>query len=319
VAVYVLLPQVTTIENSLAVLRTLAWWLVAVALLAQCACYLCHGIVVQRLLRLFGQGLPLWRSIAIVMSSYSLSMLWGGQITNSGAMFRWLRSAGISTEASLVVGVTPALLNTLSFATLSALGLVLLFLERQLPFGHVLVLSGSLALLVGGCILVWWFLRSPDRLAAGVHTAAGSWARLRRRTYDPQAVDVAVKQVRQAWGLLVGGKWRGPIIGDLLSAVFDFLTLYMLFLAAGYSASPGLVLAGYGLPILAGKLSVVPGGVGIIEGGMAGLYGALGVPGGVIVVVILGYRLISFWVPVCLGFVLVLVLNLFAAADTHSS
>jgi uncharacterized protein (TIRG00374 family) len=245
-------------------------------------------------------------------------MLWGGQVTNSGAMFRWLRGAGISTEASLVVGVTPALLNTLSFATLSALGLVLLFLERQLPFGLVLVIGGSLALLVGGGILVWRFLRNPARLAATVHTAAGNWARLRRRTYEPQPVDVAVKQVLQAWSLLVGGKWRGPVIGDLLSAVFDFLTLYMLFLAAGHSASPGLVLAGYGLPILAGKLSVVPGGVGVIEGGLAGLYGALGVPGGVIVVVILGYRLISFWIPVCLGFLLVPVLNFLAPPGTNS-
>lgn len=52
---------------------------------------------------------------------------------------------------------------------------------------------------------------------------------------------------------------------------------------------------------------------------MAGLYGALGVPGGVIVVVILGYRLISFWIPVCLGFLLVPVLSLFAPRGTNLS
>jgi uncharacterized protein (TIRG00374 family) len=315
----VLLPQVTTIENSLVVLRSLAWWLVALALLAQCACYVCHGIVVQRLLRLFSQGLPLWRSIAIVMSSYSLSMVWGGQVTNSAAMFRWLRAANISTEASVVVSVTPALLNTLSFGVLSALGLVLLFLQYHFPFGLVLVISTGLEVLVSAGIVAWWFLRNPARLAAAVHAFAARWARLRRRTYDPQPVDVAVKQVLHAWSLLVAGKWRGPVIGDLLSAMFDFLTLYVLFLAAGYSTSPGLVLAGYGLPILAGKLSVVPGGIGIIEGGMAGIYGALGVPGGVLVVVILGYRLISFWIPVYLGFLLIPVLGLVARPGPTSS
>jgi uncharacterized protein (TIRG00374 family) len=147
---------------------------------------------------------------------------------------------------------------------------------------------------------------------------AARWARLRRRTYDAQPVDVALKQVLNAWSLLVAGKWRGPVTGDLLSAVFDLLTLHMLFLAAGYPASPGLVIAGYGLPILAGKLSVVPGGIGIIEGGMAGLYGALGVPGGVLVVVILGYRLISFWIPVFLGFLLIPLLNLTARAALDS-
>jgi hypothetical protein len=64
-AVYVLLPQITAIENSARVLRSLSWWAVALALVAQCFCYLCHGVVVRLLLRLFDQALPLWRSIAL--------------------------------------------------------------------------------------------------------------------------------------------------------------------------------------------------------------------------------------------------------------
>jgi uncharacterized protein (TIRG00374 family) len=309
-AVHVLLAQITTIENSARVLRSLSWWAVGLALVAQCFCYLCHGVVVRLLLRLFGQALPLWRSIAIVMSAYSLSMVWGGQFTNTGAMFRWLRAAGITTEASLVTGLAPALLNTLSFGALAAFGLAVLFLERQLPLALVAIFGAALLLLVSLGIGAWWCLRHPAWLNAAVHAAVRRWAGLRRRTYDPGPVNAAVDQLLHASRLLIGGRWRGPVVGDFLSAVFDLLTLYMLFLATGHAAAPGLVIAGYGLPILAGKLSVIPGGVGIIEGGMAGLYSALGVPGGVIVVVILGYRLISFWIPVCLGFLLVPVLNL---------
>jgi len=81
------------------------------------------------------------------------------------------------------------------------------------------------------------------------------------------------------------------------------LTLFFLFLAAGHAINPGVLLAGYGLPLLLGKMAfVVPGGVGVVEGSMAALYNGLGVPDAVTVVVVLGYRLVSFWIPSLSGF-----------------
>ena len=47
---------------------------------------------------------------------------------------------------------------------------------------------------------------------------------------------------------------------------------------------------------------IIPGGVGVIESSMAALYGGLGVPAATTVVVILGYRLLEFWIPSLLGF-----------------
>ncbi len=47
---------------------------------------------------------------------------------------------------------------------------------------------------------------------------------------------------------------------------------------------------------------MIPGGVGVIETGMAALYHNLSVPDSYSVVVILGCRLLSFWIPGILGF-----------------
>jgi len=64
-----------------------------------------------------------------------------------------------------------------------------------------------------------------------------------------------------------------------------------------------MLLVGYALPQLLGKLAfVLPGGVGVVESSMIALYTGLGVPDAVCVVVILGYRLLSFWLPAFLGF-----------------
>jgi uncharacterized protein (TIRG00374 family) len=101
----------------------------------------------------------------------------------------------------------------------------------------------------------------------------------------------------------------GPQVGAGLNIGFDVLTLYFLFIAAGHPVGPGILLAGYGLPLMVGKISFLPGGVGIVEGTMAALYGSLGVPNGVTVVVVLTYRIISFWLPTVLGFPLAVYLQ----------
>jgi len=88
------------------------------------------------------------------------------------------------------------------------------------------------------------------------------------------------------------------------------LTLYFLFIAAGHRVSFGVLLTGYGLPLLLGKMAfMIPGGVGVIESTMTGLYTGLGISSSVAVVVVLAYRIISFWLPLLLGFPLVLYLE----------
>ncbi|MHB8807975.1 MAG: flippase-like domain-containing protein, partial [Anaerolineaceae bacterium] len=63
-------------------------------------------------------------------------------------------------------------------------------------------------------------------------------------------------------------------------------------------------------PLLLGKAAfVIPGGVGIVEGTMVALYDKLGVTNEVAVIVVLAYRLISFWLPSIIGFPLVFYLN----------
>ena len=65
------------------------------------------------------------------------------------------------------------------------------------------------------------------------------------------------------------------------------------------------MVAGYGVPQLLGKLTVILGGVGVVETTMVALYGALGVPAAIGVVVVLVYRLFSFWIPTLAGIALV--------------
>lgn len=301
-ATYVLLPQFASLERSVAVVRSLTIWLFALAIVAQFCCYLAHAYSLGAILNLFDQGLSLSRRIGLAMAPYSLSLVWGGQLTSSGASFRWLRRAGIPVEAALITSSLPALINLVSVLFVATFGLVYLLSRQHVSQALVATLLLPLLLTVVLAATTAWILGNRPRFVAFAHRSGSFWARLRGRAYNPAATEEVIDSLFDAWKVLLAGGWMKALVADVMSVVFDVLTLFCVFWAAGYHISPGLLLAGYGLPILAGKLSILPGGVGVIEGGMAALYAALGVGGGVVVVVILGYRLLSFWIPVIVGF-----------------
>jgi len=303
-ATYFLLPQLATFERSTEVVRSLAWWAFGLAFLAQCGCYLAHAYALSAMLALFGERLSLARRLALTMAPYSLSLVWGGQLTSTGASVRWLTRAGVPPEAALVTGVLPAVVNLLSVVVVATIGITYLLAKQEVSRTVIFTLVVPVLIAIVLVALVGLLLRHQGIVVAGAHRTASFWARLRRRPYDPAVTDAAVQNLFDAGKLLMGGGWAKALGGDALSVFFDVLTLYCVFLAAGYHIDPGVLIAGYGLPILAGKLSVLPGGVGVIEGGMVAIYAAIGVPAGIVVVTILGYRLLSFWLPVLIGFAL---------------
>ncbi|MCJ7624406.1 MAG: YbhN family protein, partial [Anaerolineaceae bacterium] len=167
-----------------------------------------------------------------------------------------------------------------------------------------------LVFLIGLIGLLIWGLRKRESLRHLADMAGRRWAAIRRREYQPKKTRDWLTGLFSAADMLLVGGWRGPLLGAALNVTFDMMTLYFLFAAAGHPVSLGVLLTGYGLPLLLGKMAfMIPGGVGVIESTMAGLYTSLGVPNPVTVVVVLVYRILSFWLPLLLGFPLILVLQ----------
>jgi uncharacterized protein (TIRG00374 family) len=168
---------------------------------------------------------------------------------------------------------------------------------QLIEFSIILLVLGLLA----GSVLT--ALRFPTLATRFAGWLGSHWAKLRRKSFDPKESSAGVDRFVHAWRSLGSGKWLAPVLGASVNIGFDMLTLYFMFLAAGDNVSPGILFAGYGLPLILGKMAFLfPGGVGVIEGSMVALYDSLQVPNSVSVVVILGYRLVSFWIPTLFGF-----------------
>jgi uncharacterized protein (TIRG00374 family) len=304
-AVHVLLPQIATFEHSLQVLKGMALWAIALAVVTQALSYAGSGYLLKTLVAVAGQRLSVMRGTAIFTAASTMGLVAGGPVSNIAATFRWMRGSGVSAEGAVLASSLPTVFYDSAMAAAGIFGLVHLLILHELSplqavgFGLTLL---ALSFIAGVAI---WGARHRTRLTALAVRLAGRWAKLRRRSYDPATTETAIERWFSAWVVLRAGGWRGPMLGAVLNVVFDMLTLYFLFAAAGHAVSPGVLLAGYGLPLLLGKVSFLPGGVGIVEATMAALYNGLGVPSGVTVVVILIYRFLSFWLPLLVGLPLI--------------
>lgn len=318
-AVHLLLPQIATLEQSARILRSLAWYAVAAAVFSQMLSYAGSGYEVQQILASYGQQVRLRRCLAMVMGSFSLSLVGGGQLTTSGSMYRWLRASGATADSALVAGVLPALINLATIGAVSVAGVLYLLAVHRLPSGIAVALALALSLLFSATLFLWVGLHYRAWFAAFVDDLGRRWARFRHRPYSSDALTGSVERLFRGADVIVSGGWRRPVAGDVVNVGFDFLTLYLLFLAAHYVPNPAMVVAGYGLPMLAAKVTPIHGGLGVVEGGMVGLFLGLGAPNGIAVIVTLSYRLVSFWIPALIGFGAALTLSRAGSADGEAT
>lgn len=302
-AAHLILPQIASLEHSWQVLQSLAPWAVGLAFAAQTLSYLGSGYLLQSVLSLTHQSVSVLRSTLIVLGAASVGLLAGGLVGSSTAIFHWTSQGKAHPESATLASILPALFNNLTLALISIIGLVHLVLAHNLSRAQLAGFSAIMTILGLTVALAALALRYRDRATNAVLWLAARMARLRRRPFDPAPAQTSARNLFAAWDSLLRGAWRRPALGAALNTAFDMLTLFFLFVAAGHDVSLGVLLAGYGLPLLLGKMAfMVPGGVGVVEGGMAALYTSLGVPSPVTVVVVLGYRLISFWLPSLAGF-----------------
>lgn len=308
-AVHLILPQFATLEHTYQVLRGMLLWAVVCAVASQVVSYLGSGYLLKALINLFDSRLSIWRGALITLAAASFGMVAGGVVGSAAATYRYLRKKQVKPEAAALAGTFPGLINAIALVSVSLLGLINLLVIHQLTQFQAVGFALIVALLLGLIGLLLWGLRKRESFISFIGLISSRIAKLFRREYQPARTKGRMADMFRAVDLLLAGGWRGPLLGAALNVAFDMLTIYFLFIAAGHRITFAVLLTGYGLPLLLGRLAfIIPGGVGVIESTMAHLYSGLGVPYATAVVVVLIYRFLSFWLPLLLGFPLIAML-----------
>ena len=303
-AVHLLVPQIAGFSSTWQSVRALKWWLVAVAFTMQFGSYVGSGILLQGLVRLGGGRLKMMRGMTITVASGGIGLVAAGIVGSSAATYTWIRGAGDDGQgAGLAATLKPVFNNALLlvvavFASIHLLLLGDLSTPEAIGFAAI---AAILAAIIGGLV---WGATHPTQLHRRLGSVRHRWARLRRNTSTEdidERVQNDVNKLENAWILLRTGGWKQPLVGASINTIFDAASLYVLFIAAGDRISVAALLTGYSIALLLGKAAFLPGGVGVVEATMLAIYTSLGAQHPAVVVAVLGYRLLSLWIPALIG------------------
>ena len=302
-AVHLLLPQITSLEDSINVIRSMSLWLVLLAVLAQGCSYLGSGYLLKAIIDLGQTQYSILRGVLITLASASIGLVAGGWVGAAAATYRWVEKSKDASEEAALAGILPPLFNNILLVIVTILGLVYLLIDFDLLRTQMIGYSLFLSIVGLSLLVIVYGMGHQATIEPLVLNTIDRLMYLLRRTYDPTPIRIAMENIYIGLAMLRHRGWPRPALGAGMNIGFDMLTLYFLFLAAGYNVNLGILFAGYGLAFLLGKIAFLfPGGVGVIESGMTAVYSSLGVPNSVSVVVILSYRLFSFWLPSIFGF-----------------
>ena len=317
-AVYIFLPKLSSIEETLLVVKSLKPWAVMLALIMQLLRMWANGLTVSGCISIAKQKFSIRRSVLISMASYSIGLVAGGMFGSAAATYRWVRgSKGNSAGASLAASI-PAMFISFIMAAISLLGMIFLLIGHSLTIiqivSYILI---SLFLAAVGLLLIIAIKNKEKSITIALKIISVIY-NLFKKQLHLEETRIKLSKLFNTWEFLLDEGWKGPMLGSTLSVMFDMFTVFFLFIAAGSPVSLSVLVMGYSLPNLFGRMAfVIPGGVGVIESTMIAFYANLGVENSIATVVVLAYRLFSFWLPAVSGFLVLPYLNKLTSSSSY--
>ncbi|MBA3350085.1 MAG: flippase-like domain-containing protein [Actinobacteria bacterium] len=298
IIVHVLLLARPGLTRAAVALRNMQPVLIAVAVLLELASSAALVQLYRSTLSATGTALSFRQVVPVSMAGFTVSRLFpGGGLTAAVFMTREFAARGINAATSTGSVVVAGTLGMLVLGEIVALGTIASLLRGDLPPAYAIAIPLVAVLLAIACAIGFRLLTSPQPLATALNHFESFLSRFRVRALLKLRSFVGALRVNLSTPAML----RTPALWSLANWLTDIAALWVLFFGFGYHLHLGIVVVGYGVANLLTALPVTPGGLGLVEAGLAGTYVAFGVPSEIAIVVVLAYRLISYWLPSLAG------------------
>jgi uncharacterized protein (TIRG00374 family) len=298
VVIYLVLPQVPKVRSSLHLLGKVDLRLVPVAVALEAASICCYTNLTRALLPR-GQSPPYFALLRIQLSTLAVSHVVPVGSAAGGALgYRLLTRHGIRGTDAAFAMATQGMGSAVVLNLLLWLGLVV-----SIPVRGFNALYGTAALL--GVVLIGGFSALVVLLVRGEERAARILRAVTRRVplVDEEKVHQIVLRLAARLQTLVAERdlVRRAIAWDLGFWLCTAAALWV-FIGAFHYWVPvyGLVVA-FGLAYVMAALPITPAGLGVVEAVLIPLLVFFGAPVGAATLGVLAYRLVNFWLPIPLG------------------
>jgi uncharacterized protein (TIRG00374 family) len=299
---FLLYPQIASLTHSWHVVQNMTLWAVILAAASETVSWIGNGLTFHYILKANNQRLSIGRGSLIAIGTLAISLVAGGGV-GLAVSYGWLYRESKDTNSAFLAATLPSFFNTGTIIVVSIVGSIYLLIVHDLTRGQLIEFSLGLLMLAAIAVLTLIALRSQKLVERVTVWLLDRWSRIRNKPFSAEETIKDVDKFFQTSKSLAHYKWLPALLGAVVNVGFDMTMMFLLFIAAGHQISVETLFAGYGLPLVLSKLAFMfPGGIGVIEGSMNGLFTSLKVPSDISVVVIMGYRLFSFWIPTILGF-----------------
>lgn len=247
---------------------------------------------------LSGTRLSYRSAVPVTMGGFTVSRIFpGGAATAAVFMSRGFTLLGADAAAATGSVVVAGTLGMLVLGAIVSFGSLGSLLRGDLSVAYTISVVTVTGLFAAATLLGLWALRSERVRAKLVGSIEPISARLLKR--NPVAIGPFVDELVRSFPK--SGLVSRPLAWSATNWLADIAALWLLFFGFSYHVHLGVIIVGYGVANLLTALPITPGGLGLVEAGLTGTYVAFGVTPHVAVVVVLSYRLISYWLPVIAG------------------
>ncbi len=236
--VYILLPQLNSIQRSMYVLKNLKYWALFLAIICECLSYIGAGFLLNSLLELFNDHVSLWRNILIVLASASVGMVAGGMVGSAAATFQWLRSSKAKAQSAAMAGSLPLLMNNLAVLAISLIGVVYLLFLHELTKLQIISFLIILVLLLFVLLLLFIVLYRREKSYPFILNLVKKGYKLIKRTFNEDRLKNQLNEIYEAWDFLLRKGWKKPVLAVFMTYGFDIAALFFLFVASNKWINP---------------------------------------------------------------------------------
>jgi putative heme transporter len=301
VAVWVLSSKGSELSGFTSVFKTIDWWLVLPALIAEFLSYVCFALMQRELLIAGHLRPPWWTLLKLTFGSQALTnSLPIGNALATVYGFRWFRRFGADNTLAVWALAGTLVASMVSLSLVAIIGLASAA-SAGASFDLVPVLIGVFvgALAVGSLFV---YERPLNWVVTGfLRLSVALTVRPHGDTHEQIAKIMAwMTAVRLSWTQI------GRVIAwGTANWLFDCACFAIMFTAIHAPIPWGGLLLAYGAGQLAATLPITPGGLGVVEGSITIALVAFGGSEASTTYAVLLYRFISFWIILAVGWLLI--------------
>lgn len=310
VAVWLIIPKIIGAKEGLLLLSQAKIGWILFAILLEFVSYIGIAIMIESLTLSLRYKIPFFQVFKIgIISAFAIHVLPVGGFGGIALTFYLLKSKGVKAGDNLLIFILRTILTYFFFGVLLMMSLIYLPSHPNLSLIQRVVIIGINVIAWGVLIYLIYLYLDEIRLRKSSHI----WARIinffsklfvKRKILNPEKTEEIVSRLYRGTDLFI--KQREKVFwgsaGSLIYWIGDIACLALVFLAFGYNVHLGALIFGYTIATILGIVSFIPGGLGVFEGTLSLILISLRVPAQLALISILVFRLISFWLPMIVGF-----------------